>query len=132
MTGYSDGTFKPDAPVTLNEVKAIVIKYVAVMQKTHGSYKNVMCSKCRTNFHFDEFNKFLKGQKMTGSTRAYTSTVLSRAEIIKVMNRLFVRGPLTQVKLKNWSDVPTSHWAYLEIQEASRDHEAKRLKNDQE
>lgn len=39
-----------------------------------------------------------------------------------MVNRLFDRGPLSGMWSPNWSDVSKSHWAYNEIEEASREH----------
>lgn len=47
---------------------------------------------------------------------------LTRAEAVKIINRLFERGPLHGIPQPSWSDVPATHWAYYEIEEASRDH----------
>jgi uncharacterized repeat protein (TIGR02543 family) len=132
MSGYPDGTFQPNKAVTRAEIKAIVIKYVALMNKKYGGLKKIVCPKCKTNYHVDEFNKFLNDQQMSGAPKAFTTTVMTRAEIVKVLNRLFFRGPLTRLKTPSWKDVPTTHWAYYEIQEASRNHETIRLKNDKE
>jgi hypothetical protein len=132
MSGYPNGSFKPNEAVTTKEIKAIVVKYISLMNKQHGSYKAVVCPRCKTNFHFDELKKFLNDQKMTGAPQAFTNTVLTRAEIVTVMNRLFARGPLTQKQMPNWTDVPSTNWAYAEIQEASHNHVTNRLDNDRE
>jgi hypothetical protein len=132
MTGYPDGTFRPDDVITGDEIRSLVINYVVVMTKKYGNIQKAVCSKCKTSFHLDEVNKFLKKQRMTGASSAFTRKLMTRAEILTVMNRLFFRGPLTQLKVKDWPDVSKSYWAYSEIQEASRDHNSKRLRNDRE
>lgn len=45
---------------------------------------------------------------------------LTRAEAVKVLNRLFNRTPLTGVETATFTDVPTTHWAYAEIESAAR------------
>ncbi|MDQ0157312.1 hypothetical protein J2S07_003641 [Robertmurraya andreesenii] len=50
---------------------------------------------------------------------------LTRAQAVKVLNRLFKRGPLTEVTTPTFKDVPTTHWAYEEIEEAGREHQYK-------
>jgi hypothetical protein len=122
MAGYPDGTFKPNQAISTREVRIIVIEYMAIMQKKYGSYKKALCPNCKTNFHMNEIYKFLNNQQMTGAPRAFTTTIMNRAEILTVINRLFFRGPLTQGSFKNWTDVPSTYWAYGEIQEASHDH----------
>ncbi len=47
---------------------------------------------------------------------------LTRAEAVKVLNRLFKRGPLTGVETPTFKDVSSSYWAFKEIEEAAREH----------
>lgn len=42
---------------------------------------------------------------------------------MKVLNRLFKRGPLTGVTTPTFKDVSTTHCAYEEIEEAAREHQ---------
>jgi len=41
---------------------------------------------------------------------------------VTIIYRLFERGPLYGITQPSWPDVPRSHWAFAEIEEASRDH----------
>ncbi|XOI99142.1 S-layer homology domain-containing protein [Paenibacillus polymyxa] len=45
---------------------------------------------------------------------------LTRAEAVKVLNVLFNRTPLTGEVTPTFSDVPSSHWAYAEIEAAAQ------------
>lgn len=47
---------------------------------------------------------------------------LSRAEAVKIINRMFNRGPLYGVTSKSFKDVPSTHWAFHEVEEAAQDH----------
>lgn len=47
---------------------------------------------------------------------------LTRAQAVKVLNRLFKRGPLYGDVQPTFKDVPTSHWAFRDIEEAARNH----------
>ncbi|WP_342540698.1 S-layer homology domain-containing protein [Heyndrickxia sp. FSL K6-6286] len=53
---------------------------------------------------------------------------LTRAEAVKVLNRLFQRGPLSGVDKPTLKDVPTRNWAFEEIEEAARDINTKLIK----
>ena len=48
---------------------------------------------------------------------------LTRAQAVKVLNRLFKRGPLVIDETPTFTDVPSTHWAFSEIEEAARTHE---------
>lgn len=58
--------------------------------------------------------------------------LLTRAQAVTIMNRLLGRGPLTGVVDPTWPDVPATHWAYEQIEEASRDHDYVYLPDDKE
>ncbi|MDR6719284.1 DUF4073 domain-containing protein [Paenibacillus sp. 2003] len=45
---------------------------------------------------------------------------LTRAEAVKVLNVLFNRTPLTGAATPTFSDVPTTHWAYADIEAAAQ------------
>ena len=46
--------------------------------------------------------------------------VLTRAQAVKVLNRLFERQVLTEVQTPLFTDVLRQHWAFYEIQEAAK------------
>jgi hypothetical protein len=48
---------------------------------------------------------------------------VKRVETVVIFNRLFKRGPLNGLNTQFWSDVPTSHPNFKDIQEASVTHE---------
>ncbi|OJH20706.1 hypothetical protein BLX88_00480 [Bacillus obstructivus] len=62
-------------------------------------------------------NTFRPEEKLTG------------AEAVKVLNRLFQRGPLSGVNKPTFKDVPTTNWAFEEIEEAAREHQYEINKN---
>jgi uncharacterized repeat protein (TIGR02543 family) len=47
---------------------------------------------------------------------------LTRAQAVKVLNRLFNRGPLEGELNPTFNDIPKNHWAFREIEEAVREH----------
>lgn len=54
----------------------------------------------------------------------YSSTAIVSVEAaVTLINRLFNRGLLKGVSSPSWPDVPKSHWAFEDIEEASRNHE---------
>ena len=44
-------------------------------------------------------------------------------QAVKVLNRLFKRGPFLIDTAPTFKDVPSTHWAFGEIEEAARTHE---------
>jgi len=45
---------------------------------------------------------------------------LTRAQAVKVLNRLFERQVTTEAQTPLFTDVPSKHWAFYEIQEAAK------------
>lgn len=45
---------------------------------------------------------------------------LTRAQAVKVLNRLFERQVITEAQTPLFTDVPRQHWAFYEIQEAAK------------
>nr|WP_106781908.1 cadherin-like beta sandwich domain-containing protein [Lysinibacillus timonensis] len=59
----------------------------------------------------DEINQFRPDESLT------------RAQAVTVLNQLFQRGPLTNIKSPRFIDVPKTHWAFGEIEEAAWTHQ---------
>lgn len=119
MKGYSDGTFKPNQPLTRAEMASLV-----TLLRTDSTQKGSGFSDI--NGHWAQA-AILQAQG-TGILTGYNdgtfrpNAKLTRAEAVVVMNRALGRGPLTNVTNPQWADVPATHWAFGDIEEASTDH----------
>jgi hypothetical protein len=119
---YSDGTFKPDAPVTRAEFAAMVSKYGELEQTSDGGFMDI-------EGHWA--SGFIGGVAAKGWVVGYPDGTfkpeqeLTRAETVTVANRVFDRR-VKAADVPEWapgySDLPTAHWAYAEIIEASISH----------
>ena len=121
MTHYKKGKFGPNKFITNKQMKEIIHNVLTVLKK-----------QIKNNYHLNELNKYLSGQKMAGTPHVFTSKFLNRAQTVVILNRLFQRGPITNVTKQTWTDVPKSNWAYAEIEEASQDHQFVRQADDHE
>ncbi len=121
MQGNDKGQFLPDAPITRGEIAAIASRYkkLDTAAVTSSGFKD-------TDSHWaaKEIAAASKANIINGyGDGTYRPTGnLTRAEAVKVVNRLFGRGPLYGVTTPSWPDVPVTNWAYNEIEEASIDH----------
>jgi Predicted peptidase len=116
------GNFRPGDPVTRAEMAAIAARHkklgapagakprFADVQPTHWAAASIEAAAAAG---------ILNGY---GDGKFGPNNHLTRAEAVKAVNRMFGRGPLYGVPRPSWPDVPTTHWAYHEIEEASRDH----------
>ncbi|MFP4979238.1 S-layer homology domain-containing protein, partial [Paenibacillus sp. CN-4] len=57
---------------------------------------------------------------------------VSRAEAVVLLNRVFRRGPLQGMSSSSWKDVPLTHWASADIEEASKTHSFTRSEGGEE
>jgi hypothetical protein len=118
MSGFAGNLFKPEQTISRAEVKAIVLKYMALTK-----------NQVREQRSAEELGKYLRDQRMAGAPAVFVSARPTRAEMTFVLNRLFQRGPLFDVKDPQWIDVPATHWAFSEIEEATRDHRSLKVRD---
>ncbi|CAH1206707.1 hypothetical protein PAECIP111893_02590 [Paenibacillus plantiphilus] len=124
MKGYPDGSFKPDALITRAEL--------ALISATYKELTTDITFKAST--YYPDIKKHwaagaIDSLNQTGIMKGYPDgtflpqKMLTRAEAVTTINRLFERGPLFGVEKSSWPDVALTHWAFKEIEEASNNHE---------
>ncbi|OPH62099.1 hypothetical protein BC351_02345 [Paenibacillus ferrarius] len=127
MQGYTDERFGPEEGITRAEMAVIVDRWMAKQGKASGSpdhdtiytdltdkhwaYQAIMHVRGYSIMEGYQGNAFAPNQKLT------------RAEAVKILNRLFNRGPLYGVKSPSFTDVASSDWAFYEIEEAAKAHQ---------
>ncbi len=135
MTGTMEGSFDPDGSVTRAQMAMIAYRWIqqecaqdalafegcsSLPGQSSSGYKDV------SSAHWAA--EAISFMNSTGFMVGYDDNTfrpdgeLTRAEAVKVLNRLFKRGPLTGTNTMTFTDVPTTYWAYQEIEEAGRDH----------
>ena len=120
MTGYPDGSFQPDAPITRAEMAAVIARVLP--EEAEGSATAEF-----TDTAGSWAQDFIRRAAAAGIVNGYEDgtfrpdALLSRAEAVAMLDRLLERGPLHEAP-QQWPDVPPSHWAYGYIQESSMDH----------
>lgn len=121
MSGYPDGTFRPERSITRAEMAAIVVRWAGLESKlTQGSTATIFTDAIN---HWSESNIALAAEAgyMIGTAGGpfHPDQYLTRAEAVTVINRVLGRSGVTDVQQQLWTDVPRSHWAYHAIQAAS-------------
>ena len=132
INGYEDGTFKPDNKISRAEFVKIVESFEALqtstnpysdVDETYWAYKYIVSSSAK-----GWINGYLDGTFKPDNN-------ISRSEAVKIANKLVNRHPdkdfidRNKYLLKDFIDLPTSHWAYYEIHEAANGHIFERLAN---
>ncbi|MFD2444570.1 S-layer homology domain-containing protein [Bacillus sp. CGMCC 1.16607] len=144
MLGVTETKFNPGGAVTRAQMAVIAYRYIqkecvkdskafescdSLSKIDSAGYKDVS-----SKYWAQEAISFMKiANIMTGfdGNTFKPEDKLTRAQAVKVLNRLFKRGPLNGVETSTFPDVPTSHWAFKEIEEAARYHQYKHEANEE-
>ncbi|MDR3149445.1 MAG: S-layer homology domain-containing protein, partial [Oscillospiraceae bacterium] len=133
LTGYPDGTFQPNAKITRAELATILSRFAAYTGEDvsnpfsdvadHWAYKNIMTA---------VKNGWINGYP-DGTFRPQQN--ITRAETMVMINRALGRNPSDNSVLKLvdpakvYNDI-SGHWAWLDVLEASIEHEYSRAASD--
>ncbi|WMT40456.1 S-layer homology domain-containing protein [Paenibacillus sp. D2_2] len=127
MQGYADGSFDAEKAITRAEMAVIVDHLMAKQGKTGISAEHQVIYADLSDKHW-AYEAIMRSQAY-GIMEGYPDSMfkpnqkLTRAEAVKILNRLFERGPLYGVETPSFLDVPTNHWAFHEIEEAAKEHQ---------
>ncbi|REE86495.1 S-layer family protein [Paenibacillus taihuensis] len=119
MRGFTDGTFKPEKPVTRAEMASLVSALLTGDVKKGAGFKDIAGSWAEQAILNVQGAGVIKGFE-DGTFRP--NLALTRAEAAAIINRVLGRGPLYGEANLPWKDVPSTYWAYADIAEASLDH----------
>lgn len=126
VTGYEDGSFRPDAPVTRAEFAAIASRFEKLTQGS-ASFTDVPDTHWAVKYiNFAATRGWVTGYE-DGSFKPERS--ITRAEVAAVTCRLLERSAdQTYIRshigeLRTFADVTESHWAYWYAMEAANGHD---------
>lgn len=125
INGYSDGTFRPDAPITREQFSALIGRMFSV--EYIGS---PMFGDLNGGFADDYINLLASLGILKGDVNGNANPTdnITRAEAATILNRLLGRQPASDSAdsctgyVKTWSDCPSSMWCYADILEATNSH----------
>ena len=123
ITGYPDGTFRPDAPITRAEM-AKIISLFAKLDKSESRFSDIAGHWAEAYIRLAAGNGWIAGYPdgTFGPQRDIT-----RAETMTLVNRVLNRQPETEEDLLPnmtvWTDnANPKAWYYLAVQEATNSH----------
>lgn len=126
ITGYSDGSFRPDAPVTRAEFAAIASRFEKLTEGSK-SFADVPDTYWAVRYiNFAATRGWVTGYS-DGTFKP--ENPITRAEVAAVTCRLlersadqnYIRSHLNE--LRTFSDITESHWAYWYAMEAANGHD---------
>lgn len=121
VTGYSDGTFHPDKPITRAEFSAIASRFDSLILTTGTAFVDVA----------EDFwaVKYINSNYIRGWIDGYNDysykpdQSITRSEVVKMVNTMLTRLPETLPDgINPYTDITESYWAYIHIMEASIEH----------
>lgn len=125
ITGYGDGTFRPNAPITRGEFAAIATRFLSDPYSLDAPFYD-------TEGHWAEV--YINRAYELGWISGYTGGAfrpdksITRAEVSAIVNRMLEREAdpaylaAHQAELLEFRDLPATHWAYDHIMEAANGH----------
>lgn len=125
LTGYEDGTFKPDAPITRAEFATIMARFIGGRYSGGEWFSDV-------SGHWA--SEYINRAKVTGWVNGYEDNsfrpdiAINRAEAMTLINNALNRhvsiegmAAVSDAMVK-WSDNTPDAWYYTAIQEATNSH----------
>lgn len=127
ITGYEDGTFKPQNTITRAEFVTMASRFATVTKEFKCDFTDV------TTEHWAyDYIAFAAGNGWIGGYEDNTfraSNSITRAEVVTIVNNMLVRNADKEYVNANkgtlvlFADVSEKHWAYYDIVEATNAHE---------
>lgn len=124
ITGYPDGTFKPNKPITRAEFAAIAARFDETQSGKSATFSDVIGHWAAREIGIAYYNDWIKGYP-DGTFKPDQN--ITRAEAMTLINRVLERKPESPADLltnmNKWTDnMDTSKWYYLDVQEATNSH----------
>lgn len=130
LTGYEDGTFRPNAPITRAEFATIAARFYHAPEVTGDAFPDISGSWARV---------YINRAAALGLVRGYPdgtfrpNTEITRAEVMEIINNVLFRTPDKDHFLSNmitWPDNSNPNaWYYTDVQEATNNHDYERVNN---
>jgi hypothetical protein len=130
VKGYTDGTFRPNNPITRAEFTALIAGFGKIQMQSGNVFEDVPSSHWAADY--------INSAYVKGWIRGYSDATfkpaqnITRAEVAKIVNTMLYRLPteLPSNLLNPFNDLSDTHWAYIHILEASTVHTYTRNESD--
>lgn len=127
MSGYPDGTFRPDEPITRAEFATVTLAFAYEPDNARCSYLDVSTSAWYYTYVAQATTYGWIGGYPDGTFRPNNS--ITRVEVCVIVNNMLGRTPdedyidRNEDELVNFVDLSDRYWGYYTIMEATNGHE---------
>lgn len=121
ISGYKDGTFKPNKKISRAEFAALVSRYLNLDMPGDISFRDVKT----TDWYYNPIAQMVSGGYMNGKSKNKfdPDKAITRAEALSVLVKVANRTPdmefLDKYSVNPFKDVNKNHWAYYQILEGT-------------
>ncbi|CAK4858082.1 unnamed protein product [Aphanomyces euteiches] len=121
FTGYADGGFKPDAPITRAELSTVIFRYLKLTDRTPIKLD---FTDIETHWAKNAIEEIFRYHIITGypDKTFRPGADMIRTEAVTMINRLLNRGPLYGAEV-SFPDVNATHWAFGQVEESAITHD---------
>ncbi|MEW4369952.1 S-layer homology domain-containing protein [Paenibacillus kandeliae] len=123
MSGLPNGTFAPSKPLTRAEMAIILSRW----QGLSGQGGTTFAKDINGHWAEREIKLVLTAGLMQGISPSsfQPNAPLTRAQAVTILNKILEKTAVLSARPTPWKDVPSSHWAYADIMEASNSYSLK-------
>lgn len=131
LTGYPDGTFRPNAPITRAEFATIAARFYHAPEVTGDAFSDISGNWAREYINRAAARGLIHGYP--GGTFCPDQNI-KRNEAMEIINNVLFRTPDKEHLLPDmitWPDNPDTpdNWSYVVVQEATNNHDYERANN---
>lgn len=124
VTGYTNGTFAPTAPISRSELASIIARYTGISTTAAGS--KTFSDIKSTDWYYNAVTQMADKGWITGYSDGTFGALkdIIRAEAVTMINRALSRfvSSVPAGVANPFTDLSESYWAYANIIEAATDH----------
>ena len=135
VTGFPDGTFRPNAPITRAELTAVLSRFFELYDNDFNDFSDVEATHWAIAYIKNAANRGWVLGFEDDTFRPDNAT--TRAEAVTMLNRVLGRIPNPETirhnlypklnsyfnKQRLFTDMTAAHWAYYQIMEAAIEHD---------
>ncbi len=124
LTGYADGSFKPNASITRAEFAAVAARFLddSYVDDGKGDFSDTADHWAASYIRLAAKAGWINGSGNRFDPEEY----ITRAQVMTIVNRMLDRTPDKDHMLpsmKTWTDNPEGTWYYEAVQEATNEHD---------